>query len=129
MCFRVSSPNTFTGDQPKYETFKLNSPFQLSKLTRYDQKLIQTKANYQIVSNDLMTYLGQDAYIKLNFFEKFGIMYAKKEDIFHKMNLTQKLLTLLLYCVLMKMRSNFFLDAVMLSGTEANNSQTCSVEV
>jgi hypothetical protein len=29
----------------------------------------------------------------------------------------------------MKMRSNFLLDAVMLSGTEANYSQTCSVEV
>jgi hypothetical protein len=33
------------------------------------------------------------------------------------------------YCILMKMRGNFLLDAVMLSGTEANNSQTCSVEV
>ncbi|MBL7110414.1 MAG: hypothetical protein ISS19_00555 [Bacteroidales bacterium] len=88
-----------TGNQPKFETYKFNDSFDLCKLSRYDRNEIKTKANYQIQSQHLNSYLAQDTFIKLNVLDKFIISYSKKDTIFHKMNFTQKLLTLLLITV------------------------------
>lgn len=87
------------GGRVEIKTFYLNSDFNLVKVTKYDQNKQKLKANFQIKSHELDSYLAQDVFIKLNYFEKFKIDYAKNEDVFHKMNLTQRLLTLILFTI------------------------------
>ncbi len=87
------------GGRVEIKTFYLNSDFELVKVTKYDQYKLKLKANFQIKSHELDSYLAQDVFIKLNFFEKLKIDYAKNEDVFHKMNLTQRLLILILITI------------------------------
>lgn len=81
--------------QPEFKTFELNSDFKLIKVSKYDRKKLNIKANYKVDCHYLMGKFLKDSYINLNVFEKFMIDYSKKESILHKMNFTQKILGLI----------------------------------
>jgi len=83
--------------QPEFKTFELNSDFKLIKISKYDRKKLNIKANYKVDSHDLISHLLKDCYIKLSHFEKFKIDYSKKESILHKMNFNQKLISVLAF--------------------------------
>ncbi len=86
--------------QPVYKTFELNSEFKLIKVSKYDQKKLNIKANYKVDCRYLMGKFLKDSYIKLNWFEKFMIDYSKEESILHKMNFNQKLISVLSFVTL-----------------------------
>lgn len=88
------------GIQPIFKIYYLNSNFKLSKVSKYDRRILEIKGNYKIESFDLTKFIIKDTYIKLNFVEKFLIDYSKKEDIFHKMNFNQKLILFLIFTVI-----------------------------
>lgn len=81
--------------QPEFKTFELNSDFKLIKVSKYDRKKLNIKANYKVDCHYLMGKFLKDSYINLNVFEKFMIDYSKKESILHKMNFNQKLISVL----------------------------------
>jgi hypothetical protein len=80
---------------PEFKTYELNSDFKLIKVSKYDQKKLQIKANYKVDCSYLKGKFLKDSYIKLNLFEKFKIDYSKKESILHKMNFNQKLISVI----------------------------------
>jgi hypothetical protein len=81
-----------TGQYKEKEIFKLNSEFELLKLSKYDQKEIGTVANYQLKCDGLTSLLVQDTFVKLNALDKLRIDYAKGESVFHKIKLKQLLI-------------------------------------
>ncbi|SEE66423.1 hypothetical protein SAMN04487765_3678 [Tenacibaculum sp. MAR_2010_89] len=83
--------------QPEFKTFELNSDFKLIKVSKYDRKKLNIKANYQVDCHYLRGKFLKDSYIKLNVIEKFIINYSKKESILHKMNFNQKLISVLAF--------------------------------
>jgi hypothetical protein len=91
------------GHNTEYEnkTFNFDSDFTLIKLSNYDIKKLNKAVNYQLDCSDLFqkTVGMTNVYLKLSFIQKFKIDYWKKETVFHKMNMTQKLLGLLLVSI------------------------------
>mgnify|MGYP000041116619 CR=1 FL=1 len=81
----------FTGQYREQEIYKLDSDFELFKLSKYDQKEIGTVANYQLKCSGLENLLVQDTFVKLSLLDKFRIDYAKRESIFHKIKLNHLL--------------------------------------
>jgi len=67
------------------------SDFTLEKLTKYDKEKFGIKANYRISSKEILQYILRGAYIKLNFFEHVRINFDKKETVFHRMKISEKI--------------------------------------
>ena len=67
------------------------SDFTLEKLTKYDKKKFGIKANYKINSKEISQYILRRAYIKLNFIEYARLKFDKKETVFHRMKITEKI--------------------------------------
>lgn len=86
--------------QPDFKTFGLNADFKLEKVSKYDRNKHDINANYKIICHELFSKCLKDTYIKLNWCSKFRIDYAKKEDVLHKMNFNQKLVSFIVFTTL-----------------------------
>lgn len=94
----IPNPNIQEGDLD-YKTIEMDEDFTLSKVGKYDREKSGIKANYKIECHELFQLTLKDVYLRLNFFEKFIIDYAKKESIFHQVKFAQKLLIVLLLTI------------------------------
>ncbi|NQY30710.1 MAG: hypothetical protein HRT69_14730 [Flavobacteriaceae bacterium] len=113
----------FGKPQPEFKTFYLKLDFKLIKVSKYDQKKLNIKANYKIECNYFLSvFLITTPYIKLNSFEKFRIDYSKKESILHKMNFNQKLISALSFVTIP------FLFSVLLSYCTNNNTKALQIQ-
>lgn len=89
-------PNSNTNENDlNYKVFEMNADFKLEKVSRYDKRKNNIKGNYKIDCFELTEKTLKDVYIKLNILEKFNYDYIKKQTVFHKMKLKQKIVYLI----------------------------------
>jgi len=83
--------NGKTDGEIRLINIETKSDFTLEKLTKYDKRKFGIKANYRINSKEISQYILRGAYIKLNFIEHTRLKFDKKETVFHRMKITEKI--------------------------------------
>jgi len=94
----IPNPNRKKGDL-EFKSFEMNADFKLIKVGKYDKKKYQIKAKYKIECKDLSDLTMKDAYVRLNFLERFIIDYDKKDTVFHRIKLKQQIVTTLFVAI------------------------------